>query len=259
MPWKGEHGFLEVGGVRPAGGALIALAEERLPVTLYVGEPSQWWSVAGTALVARASRTLASTLLLYDQRCDLDAATLTRTLFEQLVTFAYLAYAPNDRLLPFESADHKQSDQIVHGVRALGYEMHDGDGWDTNLLGPMPKPLNLTVAEYADHADQEWPDVPETFFRTRPRAFRLLYETIYRAASRAVHGKAYVTGPFVDLGRQPTVVVRGEERPTGVIGYEWAVMSFAFMLLVAERTLGWPTKASVIDALLPYLPSGTDG
>ena len=136
MPWKGEQGFLAAESVGPAGRALIALAEARLPMTLYVEEPHQWWSVAAPALVARASRTLESTLILYERRCDLDAATLTRTLFEQMVTFAYLAHAPQERLLPFESADTKQSEQIVRGVRALGYDMPMPDGW----AGRSPRP-----------------------------------------------------------------------------------------------------------------------
>ena len=82
----------------------------------------------------------------------------------------------------------------------------------------------------------------------------MLYETVYRVASLAVHRKAYGTGALVNLSLQSTVVVRANERPTGVISYEWAILSFAIMLIIADEALGWPARAAVVDAIAPHLP-----
>lgn len=255
MPWKGEHGFLAEGSIGSAADALQQLVADALPSTGCVTDPTQWWSVAGPALVARAAQTLRSLMLLYEARCDLDGATLARTQLEQLLTFAYIAHAPDDRLLPYESADLKQSELIVAGVRGLGHTISDVDGWDSEQLGPRPAPLRLPVVELADHADREWVEVGHTFFFNAERPFRLLYELVYRAASRAVHGKAYATGAFIDIDSGPAVVVRASERPTGVIGYEWGVWSFAMMLLISGRSQGWPPKGAVEEAMEPHLPA----
>jgi hypothetical protein len=256
MPWKGEQGFLAEGAVGPAADALQQLVANGLPRTGYITEGTQWWAVAGPALVARAAQTLRSMMLLYDARFDLDGATLTRTLVEQMLTFAYLAHAPADRLLPYESADLEQSEKIVAGVRALGYEMNEPEPWDRGFLGPRPAPLKLGLPKLADHADQEWSAVPRLFFRAE-QPFRLLYESVYRPACRAVHGKAYATGPFIDADSAPTVIVRARERESGVIGYEWGVWSLAMMLVISSRAQGWPAKGAVEEAMQPHLPATT--
>lgn len=254
MPWKGDHAFLAPDAVRPAGEALVALVERSLPITQCIDDPADWWSVSGPALIARASRTLQSTLLLYDAGCDLDAATLVRTMFEQLVRFAWLAHAPAERLMTFESADLRRSEVIVAGVRRLDYEMARPDAWETELLGARPQQREPSVQELARLADREWPEAPRLFFTNVTQPFRVLYETGYRAASRTVHGTAYVTGSFVDLSRQPTIVVRAAEQRSGDIGYEMAVWSAAIMLAISSETLGWPGRGAVIAAMRPHMP-----
>lgn len=255
VPWKGDNGFLAPGAVRPAGDALVTLIEQSFPITQYIEDPAEWWSVSGPALVARASRTLQSTLVLYDARCDLDAATLVRSIFEQLLRFAWLAHDPTERLMTFESSDLRGSERIASGVRALGHDMDNTDAWEVALLGPRPQHREPSVQELARLADREWPEAPRLFFMNVAEPFGLLYETVYRAASRAVHGSAYVTGPFVDASRQPTVVVRAAERPSGDIGYEMAVWSVAIMLAIASDALGWPSRSAVIAAMHPHVPS----
>lgn len=254
MPWIGEQGFLAEGAIGPAADALQQLVADSLPQTSYITDRTQWWSVAGPALVARAAQTLRSMMLLYEARFDLDGATLTRTLFEQLLTFAYLAHAPEDRLLPYESADLDQSERIVAGVRAIGYEMNEPEPWDREFLAPRPAPLKLGLPKLADHADQEWADVPRLFFRGE-QPFRLMYELVYRPACRVVHGKSYATGAFIDADSAPTVVVRATERPSGVIGYEWGVWCFAMMLVISSRAQGWPPEGAVETAMRSHLPA----
>jgi hypothetical protein len=156
--------------------------------------------------------------------------------------------------MPYESAELRQAEQIVQGVRALGFAMPEPEGWATDLLGPRPTSLRVRVEELAGHADREWPHAALLFFKNVDQPYRLLYETVYRSASRAVHGKAYATGAFVDLTRQPTVVVRAAENPTSIIGYEWAVWSLAIMLIIAGEALGWPANREVQDAIVPHLP-----
>lgn len=195
MPWKGEGGFVAPGRVGPAGNALLELVEDWLPQTFYVEAPAQWWTVAGPALVARAARTLHSTLALYEHRCDLDAATLTRTLIEQPFTFAYLAHDPAAQFLSYESADHEQALSVTNGMHRLGYTEFPTPGWPSDQLGARPAPLRLKTHQLADQADDEWPDAPRLFLDpgANGRPFRTLYESIYKPACRAVHGKAYVT------------------------------------------------------------------
>lgn len=254
MPWNGDHGFLRPDAVRPAGDALLELVEQSFPITQYVDDPAKWWSVSGPALVARAGRTLQSVLALRDAGCDLDAATLTRTQFEQLLRFAWLAHAPAERLMTYESSDLRTSELIVAGVRGLDHEMPERDAWATELLGPRPQDREPSVQDLARHADREWPNAPRLFFTNAPRPFQLLYETVYRAASRAVHGAAYATGPFIDLSRQPTIVVRATEQRSGAIGYEMAVWSLAIMLVISGEALGWPRRGAVIAAMQPHIP-----
>jgi hypothetical protein len=255
-PWKGEHGFLAEGAVAPAADALVQLVADALPITTYVSDPKDWWPVTGPALVARAARTLQSLMLLYDARCDLDAATLTRTLFEQLLTFAHLAHAPGERLMDYENDDLRQSEQVVVGVLELGYEMQDRDAWPSETLGSRPERRRRPSALHlAEQADREWAGVAHVFFSNADRPFRLLYDSVYRVASRAVHGTAYTTGSFADVSRPPTVVIRATEAASGAIGYEWGVWSVALMLVISSRVQGLPARGAVEAAMQPYLPA----
>lgn len=186
----------------------------------------------------RAGRTLHSVLVLEGAGCDLDAATLTRSLFEQLLRFAWLAHDPAERLMVYESSDLRTSELAVAGVRGLGHDMPHRDEWATSRLGACPERREPSVQDLARYADREWPHAPRLFFTNAERPFELLYEAVYRPASRAVHGTAYVTTPFVDLARVPTVIVRASERRSGAVGYEMAVWSLAIMLAVATPWAG---------------------
>jgi hypothetical protein len=234
------------------------LVDEHLPQTIYSNDPSDWWSTAGPALIARAARTLHSVRLLFGTRADLDAAVLTRVMFEQLVRFGYLAHDPATRLLAWESADHEQSQKITNSMHALGCGAFSSGVWP-DALGPRPAPLKLGVRELSDRADVEWPDAIGLFLEPGAlgRPFRVLYEAIYRAASRSVHGSAYVTGPFIELDRAPTIIVHAHENARSVIAYEWAVLCFGILLAIAATGVGWPRRDRLKSALAPHLAAGS--
>ncbi len=72
---------------------LIEVVRRRLPQRVYDGE--RWWTFFRWAALVRMADTLEALLDLMPLRRDVDGQTLLRSLFEQVVTFAWVAIDPD--------------------------------------------------------------------------------------------------------------------------------------------------------------------
>lgn len=81
--------------MRTATAELVAIVRSRLPMRYYGGE--RWWSMFAAAALVRMTDTVSSLLALMPGDHTLDAQSLLRSLYEQVVTFAWIGVDPDRR------------------------------------------------------------------------------------------------------------------------------------------------------------------
>ena len=88
------------GKVAEWGQGLVRLAGRFLPKKVHVVEGSGYeqWALVGPAYIAKATGTLETTFMLFDERRTYDATLLLRSLYENLLVFAWIANAPDANL-----------------------------------------------------------------------------------------------------------------------------------------------------------------
>ena len=87
--------FPSVEEMAAADAALVNVVRRQLPIRVYGGERS--WTLYRTAALVRMTDTVESLLDLMGLGRDLDGQTLVRSLYEQVVTFAWVAIDPDRR------------------------------------------------------------------------------------------------------------------------------------------------------------------
>ena len=81
--------------IAAADAALVNVIRRQLPIRIYGGE--RWWALYRTAALVRMTDTVESLIDLMRLGRDLDGQTLVRSLYEQVVTFAWIAIDPDRR------------------------------------------------------------------------------------------------------------------------------------------------------------------
>jgi hypothetical protein len=103
---------------------LAGLVEDRLPLAVETDGSQNDWNVVGPALLAGAIGHLRS---LQHQQSELPSALvgwqLLRSLFEYVVTFAWIGYAPHDRSPRWLKADYQQRIKMHNDFATLGEEL----------------------------------------------------------------------------------------------------------------------------------------
>jgi hypothetical protein len=78
--------------ITAANAGLVAIVRRQLPQRFYGGE--SYWAVFRAAALLRMADTVEGLMRLMDSRHDLEGQTLVRSLYEQVVTFAWIAIDP---------------------------------------------------------------------------------------------------------------------------------------------------------------------
>jgi hypothetical protein len=105
---------------RQRAAVLTGLASVFLPRTFESsGDPADW-PLVGFAMLSRASGTLSSVMALIPARRSADAAVLARTLYEEIVTFAWIVIQPSTNAPAWVRWDRCQRIKYDNDMRNLG-------------------------------------------------------------------------------------------------------------------------------------------
>lgn len=203
------------------------------------------WPVCAAAAQLRMCDTVDSIMVLMVAQQLGDARILLRSLYEQVVVFAWVSIDPDTRLERWEGASKKA--QLTLHKEALRY--------GANVLGPDE------VAEYsatpgvpstetmAHEDDRYWPGKVHSLHQAGGLlSFHGLYQAVYRVGSRPTHGAFAALDPYVQ--------VRAYRRPVGsatvteatehaMIVYSLAAPLLGIALLIAERRFAWLDESAI--------------
>jgi len=236
--------------------ALIDLVAGRLEVEGDATGPQTAWPMVGPALLAHATSSLRSIVFrLRPDEVHNDASRLLRSLYDHVVTFAWLAADPPPRLALWRKEDLEERLKIHREFAAAGEQLipdADREQMERDVARLEGKAPDL--ASKAAMADKHW--IPRIGGALRPNSlssFRGFYTILFREHSGLVHatmrGLNHVT---IDLTPPRKRVVLeaplGESSPYGM-----ATVVYGLGLLVAARSLDWPDADAVEAVFARYL------
>lgn len=230
--------------------ALIDLVEGRLEVEGDASGPETAWRMVGPALLVHATSSLRSIVFrLRPDGAHNDSSRLLRSLYDHVVTFAWLAADPPPRLALWRKDDLKERLKIHREFAHAGEELLPDDvreGMERSVAQIEGSAPNL--ADKAAIADRHWIPRIDALEPHGMRSFRGFYTILFRDQSGLVHatmrGLNHVT---IDLEHERKRVVL--EGPLGSSSpYGMATAVYGIGLLVAAQALGWP-DADEVDAI----------
>lgn len=207
---------------------LCALVESRLPLTVESDGSEDDWNVVGPAILAAAARHLRGISHLQETfPSAVIGWQLVRSMFEYVVTYAWVAADPATRTQQWLKYDYVYRLKLHNDFRELGETfLEEADRQRVEGFLPdvaeMPDLVSRTRA-----ADETWAEPLqelEDYLPEENRSFRRLYPVIYRNGSRFTHQSSHVVNALV-TGNPPELVVDGERRlerdltviPTGIL------------------------------------------
>jgi hypothetical protein len=226
------------------------------------GVPGEW-PLTGFAMLARACGTLASVMALVPQRRAGDAAVLARTLFEEVVTFAWIAIDPASNADAWVRWDRRQRIKLDNDMRDMGAPavlLPDvRRAFEAVIDGGTMMPDSL--AQRATEVDRYWSQHLDAISDdpVRERTFRGMYRYVYRGESQHAHAAvASLEALIVDAAEPGKFhVLAVETDPGGFSSFTRAPMLYALGLLVAEAALALPGLAAAADAIFARFPEPT--
>jgi hypothetical protein len=236
--------------------ALAVLVESRLPVDVNAPGAAQAWPLVGPGLLAHATHTLRSIIMLERATAYNDAFRLLRSLYDHVLTLAWLAGdpAPPARLEEWRLEDLENRLKADREASAAGEPLLEASirtQWEAELAAASSRAPDLASKAFA--ADRYWqPQLPE-LTSVKLGSFRGQYTILFRNYSGLVHatfrGLNWVTEDLPD-GKKRVVLqspLHGY-RPDGV-----ATALHGLGLYVAAHSLGWP-NADEVTAVFDRYP-----
>lgn len=226
--------------------ALAQAVEQQLPLEADSSGPADAWPLVGPALLAHATSNLKSIFVLRSHEAHNDSSRLLRSLYDHVVTFAWLAVDPPARLGPWRKADLQErlkmdrdfTDACEELLTDAGRAQMKSDVESIDAHAP-------DLASKAMNADNHWVPRIDGIEAEGLKSFRGFYTLLFRQHSGLVHatmrGLNHVS---VDLDPPRKRVVL--EAPLDGRGpYGMATVVYSLGLLVAGQSLGWPDGAEV--------------
>lgn len=247
--------------MREATAELVALVRSRLPMRYYGGE--RWWSMFIAAALVRMTDTVENLLVLMTDDRNLDGQTLLRSLYEQVVTFAWIGIDPDrrqcrwsghalwDRLRLHNDAqrfgESILTDEEVVDVRkqlGIGEEEADDCGSTRKRKNPYPDRIMPSVTDRALEADKHWAGrLPGLHPSDHLLGFRGLYLGVYRVGSQSVHSSMQALEPYLTQDGARCIV--GSARPGPRLTWAMIAPLFGIALLIAAQQVKWIDEAKV--------------
>lgn len=225
------------------GRALSAVFGQHCPRRLPYDDTIDHWPAFAHGCLLRANYALESTACLRNR--EVDAAVLTRVLYEHIVAFAWTAIDPTahlPRLIKSEAEERKKALAGLDQLRAS----RPGPTAATTYWQQYARGVAQTapgLPEQAEVADRHWRVHFEEF---QTGGLSQLYVLVYRGFSIHVHPVAIGMNAFFS-GSAPELEI-GRPQPKGQHGVTMAPVIFAMGLLVAGVSLGWPPYDAVHGA-----------
>jgi hypothetical protein len=189
-------------------------------------------------------------MALIEERRATDAGVLVRSLFEQAVTFGWIAINPNDNApawVRWDRTERKKAhnDLLQHGGPTLLDRQTIVDFDAVIAAGPvMPN-----LAQRAEQADTHW-GAQIAAVRNPSTSFRGMYSVVYRTDSQATHAAVTSIEPVVaPAGAGQFEVLPVEQDPGEHSPFTRAPMLYGLMLLVGEPALGVGDVEAALDRI----------
>lgn len=235
--------------------ALAGLVESRLPADVSAPTAAQAWPLVAPALLAHATRTMRSIILLDGAGAHNDAFRLLRSLYDHVLTLAWLAAdpAPPRRLEQWRLEDLDNRLKADRDAAAAGESLLDAPTrtqWEAEVKAASAKAPDL--ASKAVAADKYWTARLPVLKSVNLGSFRGQYTVLFRDYSGLVHatfrGLNRVTEDLPD-GRKRVVL----QAPLDVHGASGiATILHGLALYVAADSLGWPDATAVTEVFGRY-------
>lgn len=228
---------------------VLALVSRYLPQAKHsLGEHTDW-NTAGPALMARATRSLQAIAVLQGGLFNADAGVVLRTMFEHVVTFAWLAADPSDRLPAWVKYDRQKRIAADNDARAAGDSLLNDQERASfqqeidTCSGNFPD-----LAARAHAADVHWSALLEQHPGPESRySFRGMYRVLYRHTSALTHVTPYGLHAFI-AGDPPNLIIGGELVPEEFNSFTLAPAVLGSGLVISGEALGWPTFEELDEA-----------
>jgi hypothetical protein len=223
--------------------ALAALVEARLPLDMDVPYGGDAWPLAGAALIAHATGTLRSIVLLSAAGAHNDAFRLLRSLYDHAVTFAWLAAQPTgERLEAWRLEDLAARLKMDREAAAAGISLLD-DATREQMARDVAdaKAKTPDLASKAAAVDRYWAPRVEAI----DDEFRRLYTLLFRTHSGLVHATFRGLNHVTEVVSSTRTRVLVQLPPDGRGATGMATVVYGLALLVAAQALGWPSTADV--------------
>jgi len=233
--------------VKTWGTELVQLVTRRLPKQAK-GTGIEDWSLIGPAYVVKATGTLESMFMLFDAQRTSDATLLLRSLYENVLVFAWIGIDPATNLPRWIKSACKEAVKADDDWRLIGMSLLDSRNRayaEQKLKDRNVKfaPDNLQMAEAIDdHWQRTYPGQPKITGTDRDfLTFRGLYRHVYRLGSQGVHQDPRSLGVFHTTDATGFTSVHTEGRDKWYL-YPWLFGDHALTLglAIASSVLGWP-------------------
>lgn len=252
--------------IQQANAGLVAVVRRRLPMGFY-GQASHW-SLWSTVALVRMADTVDAAMTLMKGGHDVDGRTLIRSLYEQVVTFAWIAVDPGPRFsrwmgesvwadlrLHNDAVMFKErvltEEEVEQSKRILGLtDKPEDEGQEDacrrrrKRAGPAADRRLPPVPERATDADAHWSSrIAGLHPPKHMLSFRGLYLPTYRQMSRATHGAMSGLDVYVrDRSHHKVVDRAGHESRL-----PWALVGplFGMALVIGAQEHWWIDEVEV--------------
>lgn len=223
---------------------LAVVVDDELPKPYYRSEGE--WPVIAAGHIARMAEIARSAALLIQADAQFDAYALARVMYEQMVTYCWIAMEPTTHIDRWK--DTAEAHQLSAHEEAKRYRIKILTAAQVKRAKGKEK---LTVEQMAREADDYWSPRIEGFRVLSGKKHKLdlltitgLYLGIYRTSSRIVHAQVHSLESVLRQVTQTKVVVERRAAPT-VSFAPTIVPMFAMAIEVHHKQFKWPDVEKV--------------
>jgi hypothetical protein len=229
---------------------MVALVHSYYPQAWYTAGPLDEWPLVASGLVRRATQSLAAVIALRPGGFYSDAAVLTRTIFEHVTAFAWIAACPDERVRPWLKNDlrqrvaaHRELVQVGDGGLIAPEVIAQFEAYIGAVQDDLPK-----TAQQAKAADEHWSRILDGQPDWKARGgFSGMYRVTYRHTSKFAHPTAIGLHPHLTEFGRGIVVVGDEITDLDPSPFSFASSVLGMGLRVASIALGWPRLEQIDD------------
>lgn len=226
--------------------ALIDLASEPYPREVRGNSIENIWRMVAYGLIARMTNCLDAIVSLHEDQKAAESVILGRSLFDHVVTFAWIAAEPVERTARFVKNDAYWRLKTDEDCRRLGIESPLTAQKRADFKSQLELGKNMPdLAERAVQADEYWIGrIPILEPAPDVKSFRSFYAWIYRHNSSYEHASYMgLNSVAVDLSDETARV----DVSQGVVMRDVGLISvlYTIALRIAADVLGRPDSAEV--------------